>query len=319
MVTIVAPIVSILPAALSYKLIESRKSRNVVHDLYSFSVLISLTCLVIISSLVHYRLANSGLGLSGIESKDDAFSAQIGNDCGAYQVEFETRCRVGPNDSPFLVMLFGDSHAQAASTGVADAVARLGGSLIVASGGGCPFLQLRITEKCDEFNGLRLASILKERPTLVIIVNHPTSYIDKRLNDGFEKNFTRDQLMSGLDRLLELLNAEGVPAIVQGEIPVCDFHVNLISKYSLKRRFCLKNFNEQLLHLDFLGRTQKLVEKFDLNLFFDPRPKVCPKPRCAPFLNGKMIFADVSHLSPTGSRMLTPLYIEAIKQVLEQK
>ncbi|MFM9003409.1 MAG: SGNH hydrolase domain-containing protein, partial [Acidimicrobiaceae bacterium] len=81
----------------------------------------------------------------------------------------------------------------------------------------------------------------------------------------------------------------------------------------------MRNFDQQAVHLEFLSATQELVSRYEKHIFFDPTGMICPNLKCSPFLNNKMVFVDVSHLSPSGSRLLTPLYVAAIKEVLEQK
>ncbi len=317
---LVAAAVGFIPAILSYELIEVNfrtRARCEKTKVTSTAIVVVLFFAPLAATAVALQIANTGLGIVGIESKSDHFVSQLGNDCGNYQREFETKCKAGPVKSKFIVYLLGDSHAQAASTGVAEAVSVLGGTLVIATGGGCPFLLINTSKQCDSFNEDRFGTTKLLRPDLVIIVNHQTGYMVDRLNGGGTSWATKSKLIDGLSKTLEWLENLGIPAVVQGEIPVCDFKVNLISKFSKKRQSCWKNYDDQPLHLEFLLASQKLVLNYKRDLFFDPRLTVCPNANCAPFLNNKMIFGDISHLSPTGSRMLTPIYIDAIKKVLE--
>ena len=317
---LIAAAISLLPAVASFRLIESRRrspaelSRLKTFRLVTLFVLMSL----LISSMA-FRAANTGLGIPGIEQKNDDFASQLSNSCGAYQMEFETKCKVDSVESKFTAFLFGDSHAQAASTGVAEAVSDLGGTLVIAAGGGCPFLLIDTNRRCDLFNEIRFEKTKLLKPDLVIIVNHQTTWVVDRLNGDGVSWATKSNQIEGISKTLVWLDNLGIPAIVQGEIPVCDFKVNLLSRVLNSRQSCMRNFDRQTVHLDFLSATKKLVSKYERHIFFDPTGVICPNSKCAPFLNKKMVFVDVSHLSPSGSRLLTPLYVEAIKQVLEQK
>lgn len=316
---LIAVVISFLPAVLSFKFIESRRRFQTKPSRFkTFHLAFLFVFLPLLVSLMTLRAADTGLGISGIESKNDDFASQLRNGCGSYQKEFDTKCKVGPDESKFIVYLFGDSHAQAASTGVAEAVSELGGTLIIAGGGGCPFLLINTTPFCNQFNDIRLEKTKLLNPDLVIIVNHQTSWLVDRLNDGGRPWATKSNQIEGLSRTLDWLDNLKIPAIVQGEIPICDFKVNLLSRFSVKRQSCLRNFDRQPLHLELLGATQKLVSNYKRHIFFDPTGAICPRLKCAPFLNKKMVFADVSHLSPSGSRLLTPIYKEAIEKVLEQ-
>ena len=317
---LVAAAVSFFPAVASFRLIESR--HRLPTEIIRPKSLRLATLFVFMSLLVSSMAliaANTGLGIPGIEYRNDDFASQLSNNCGSYQMEFETKCKVDSVESKFTAFLFGDSHAQAASTGVAEAVSDLGGTLVIAAGGGCPFLVVESSRMCNLFNEIRFERTKSIKPDLVIIVNHQTTWVVDRLNGGGVFWGSKTNQIEGLSKTLAFLDKLGVPAVVQGEIPICDFKVNLISRVFSSRQSCMSNFDRQTVHLDFLIATKKLVSKFDRHRFFDPTYAICPNSKCAPFLNKKMVFADVSHLSPSGSRLLTPLYIDAIKEVLEQK
>jgi hypothetical protein len=261
-----------------------------------------------------YRAANTGLGLVATEKRSDNFAAELKNNCGEYQINFEVKCSVGPNNASILVYLVGDSNAAAASTGVAEAVLSMGGTLVIATGSGCPFLATSPTDLCASFNKVRFKSIERRKPDAVIIVNHQSDY----LAENYHPWGRSDNQLKDLSQALLWLDVLGVPAIVQGEIPFCDFKINLLSRFSVKRKACWVNYDMQLEHLAFLNSTEQTTKSFKRHYFFDPRFTVCPDGLCAPFLKEKMVFVDRDHLSPSGSRLLTPIYKEAIEKVLEQ-
>ncbi|MFM8948266.1 MAG: SGNH hydrolase domain-containing protein, partial [Acidimicrobiaceae bacterium] len=68
-----------------------------------------------------------------------------------------------------------------------------------------------------------------------------------------------------------------------------------------------------------VSESKKITLAFSGNTFVDPADALCPSSICKSFFEGKWTYSDQKHLSPTGSKMLAPLYIEAIKEVLEQK
>jgi len=261
-----------------------------------------------------YRAANTGLGLVTTEKRSDNFAAELNNNCGEYQINFEVKCSVGPNNASILVYLVGDSNAAAASTGVAEAVLSIGGALVIAAGSACPFLATSPTDVCASFNKVRIKSIETRKPDALIIVNHQSDY----LAENYHPWGRSENQQKSLSQTLSWLDVLGVPAIVQGEIPFCDFKVNFLSRFSVKHKACRVNYDNQLEHLAFLNSTEQTTMKFKRHYFFDPRFTVCPDGLCAPFLNEKMVFADRDHLSPSGSRLLTPIFREAIKKVLKQ-
>ena len=320
---LIAAAISFLPAVLSARYVESvflnsLKSKHVGNIRRTGLVVLAILPLLI--SGAGFQVADSGLGIDGIEFESDHFASLLGNDCSQFQKEFETKCLYGDDSSKFVAFLFGDSQAQAASTGVVDAIAELSGQLVIATGGGCPFLLVEINGQCDSFNEVRFSKIRELNPDFVIIVNHQTAYRFERMSGTRVSSWsTATKQIEALSKTLEWLDNLKIPAVVQGEIPVCDFKLNLISRVLNWRQSCLRNFDRQTQHLEFLSSTQKVVSKFDRHVFFDPTSVICPNSKCAPFSSKKMVFVDISHLSPSGSSLVTPLYIEAIKQVLEQK
>jgi peptidoglycan/LPS O-acetylase OafA/YrhL len=312
----VAALLSVFPAVASYNFIEKRFRENrALAETKTLRLTAALMAVSLIFSFALDEAADSGLGLVVPEIRSDNFASGLNNNCTEFPTNFEVECSVGPNDAPFLVYLFGDSNAAAASTGVAEAVLSMGGALVIAAGSGCPFLATSPTDLCAAFNKTRFNSVEKREPDVVLIVNHQSNY----LVDNYHPWGKAENMLQSLSQTLLWLDTLGIPAIVQGEIPFCDFKINFVSRLSSKRKSCEGNYDQQLDHLELLFATERLTKDFAQHYFFDPRFTVCPKELCAPFLNGKMVFVDRDHLSPSGSRMLTPIFVDAIKKVLEQK
>ena len=306
---------SAFPAGVTFKYVEARFRRHkTVTDLKTLRLTSTLVVSLVVFSIAVHNVAASGLGLANVKNFSDNFALGLGNECSNGQMNFEIKCFVKPTNSSFLVYLVGDSNAAAASDGVAEAVFSLGGALVITVMSSCPFLTKSPDELCSSYNKSRFESVKKRKPDLVIIVNHQSDYLD-RYYQPWGKS---ENLLESLSETLLWLDNLGIPAIVQGEIPFCDFKVNLISKSSLKRRSCKSNFDQQPEHLKLLAATKQLTEDFPRHYFFDPRFTVCPKETCTPLLNEKMVFRDRDHLTAYGSLMLTPTFTAAIKNVLEQ-
>jgi len=312
----IAATLSVFPAVASYKLIEERfREKWAVAEIKTLRLTAVLMVVSLIFSFTLHKAADSGLGLVAPEMRSDNFASGLKNSCGEYQMNFEVKCSVGPSNAPFLTYLLGDSNAVAASTGVAEAVLSMGGALVIATGSGCPFLATSPTDLCASFNKTRFDSIKKRKPDVVIIVNQQSDY----LADNYHPWGKSENMLESLSETLLWLNNLGIPAIVQGEIPFCDFKINLLSRLSLKRQSCGRNYDQQLEHLKLLFATERLTKGFARHYFFDPRFTVCPNGQCAPFQNGKMVFVDRDHLSHSGSKLLTPVFVEALTTILEEK
>ncbi|MSZ67366.1 MAG: acyltransferase family protein, partial [Actinobacteria bacterium] len=266
---VIASGLSIIPAGLSFRFIETRlRSKPTDEKKYGNSILAFLVIVPLVFSLGLQKAANTGLGITRVEDGNNNYAAQIQENCGEYQKSFETKCASKVGKSSFLVYLYGDSNANAASTGVAEAVFELGGSLVVANGSGCPFLITAAMKKCESFNEIRFDAIKRNRPDLVIIVNLQSNYLSNEIYQPWGKS---ENMLKSLSETLLWLDNLGISAIVQGEIPFCDFKVNLLSRYSLKRQSCWRNYDQQLGHLELLYATGRLTKNFERHYFFDPR------------------------------------------------
>ena len=319
-VAVIAAGLAFIPAGLSYRYVENsfRSASTVVKSSrIAIVAVIALTPLVFSFGL--QKAANTGLGITGMEWRSTnaahTIAKQSGGDCDEYPNDFLTLCKVGVKTPTFSVFLFGDSNAKAASDGVIDAVVSMGGSLTIASSSGCPFLLSSPSKSCDFFNAKRFDAVKKYKPDAVIIVNHQTDY----LTEKFKPWNTTENMISSLKDTLDLLDKYKVSAIVQGEIPLCDFSISVISRISSKRQNCLFNFDEQFEHMSLLKSTKEVTSQFSNHLFFDPRSIICPDQLCKPFNHGTMVFVDRDHLSHSGSKMLTPVFIEAMKKILARK
>ena len=319
-VAAIAAALSFIPAGLSHRFIETRlRSKPTDKKKHANSILAVVAIIPLVFSFGLQKAANTGLGITGMEWRSTnaakTLAKQFEGDCDEYPSDFLTLCKVGVKTPTFSVFLFGDSNAKAASDGVQDAVLTMGGSLTIATSSGCPFLLSSPSSACDVFNKSRFGAIKKYKPDAVIIVNHQSDY----LGQEFSSWNTPKNMISSLSETLNLLSEYKVPAIVQGEIPLCDFTISIISKFYSKRQNCLNNYDSQPDHLWFLKSTKAVTSQFSNHLFFDPRPIICPEQLCKPFNNGKMVFVDRDHLSHSGSKLLTPVFMDALTKILEVK
>ena len=320
-VSVIAAGISVIPAGLSYRFVETRlRSKPTDERKYGKSILAFVALVPLVFSIGLQEAANTGLGINGMEWRSTNAAHTIAEesegDCDEYPPDFLTLCKVGVKTPTFSVFLFGDSNAKAASDGVLDAVVIMGGSLTIATSSGCPFLLSSPTKACDVYNLKRFDAVKKYKPDSVIIVNQQSDYLGQ---SNFRPWNTTENMISSLSETLALLDKYKVSAIVQGEIPLCDFSISIISMLSSKRQNCRQNFDQQADHLLLLESTKEVTSKFSNHLFFDPRPIICQEQQCKPFNNGKMIFVDRDHLSHSGSKLLTPVFVEALTTILEEK
>ncbi len=306
---LIAATVSIFPAVASFRLIESRHRLPI--EIGKLKTLRLATFFVFLSRLVSltaFKAANTGLGIPVPESKWLNFATQ--NECGDGTKNWEIYCLFGYSNPSFTAVLIGDSNARSASDGVFNAVRSLGGELFISVKSGCSMIENAIEPDCRELNLGRFEKLKTLGPDLVILVSNYSGYL---------VNFKEDQITKGLKRTIEYMADNKIPVIVQGQIPDCYSSRSLLKVVSNKIYKCEIGLAEQLERSRLLKASQIITVKFDDNVFIDTTDILCPKLVCRSFRDGKWIYSDSNHLSPTGSKLLTPVYIEAIKEALKQK
>ena len=77
--------------------------------------------------------------------------------------------------------------------------------------------------------------------------------------------------------------------------------------------------SNQFIRNKLLEKSKEITERLDGNVFVDPSEVVCPESKCFAKQENSWIFSDFRHLSRTGSKLLTPLYVDAIQKVLATK
>jgi hypothetical protein len=270
--------------------------------LTSVFVLLPLTV-----SFITFRASNTGLRIPVPESKWLNFATQ--NGCGDGVESWDVDCLFNGSNPKFTAVLIGDSNARSASDGVFDAVRSLGGALFISAKSGCSLSDNAVEPDCRKLNLERFEKLKTLKPDLVILVSNYTAYLGE---------FSEDQVIEGLERTIDFMATNKIPAVVQGQIPDCHFSLSLIKAVTNKIYGCEIGLADQLGRSRLLKSSQMITLRSDKNVFIDPTNELCPKLVCRSHRNDSWIYSDGNHLSPTGSKMLTPLYVEAIKQVLEQ-
>ena len=157
-------------------------------------------------------------------------------------------------------------------------------------------------------NRFRLVKELQ--PDLVILVANQT---------GWVSTVGEASVLSDLEQTLNFLSDIQVATVVQGQIPDCYFPLTLYGKYSRQIYECGVDISDQSVRNSLLIKSKELTLRADNNVFIDPSDVVCPESKCRAKREIGWIYSDLNHLSPTGSKLLTPLYVDAIQKVLATK
>jgi peptidoglycan/LPS O-acetylase OafA/YrhL len=305
-VLIAAAAVSLVPADLSYRLVESRFRKPTAKSKSHKTLVIGLLAVTpLFVSIVANRAANTGLGLPRVEGKYTNLASRSGCLGGANLDQ--QNCFFGVDEPKFKAVLIGDSNARSASDGVANAVSSLSGRLFISWESGCPFLIDVKDESCRTLNEKRLDSILRFKPDMIFLVNYQNYLTDSVINN-----------VKRLDETLRVLSSFGIPVVVQGQIPECTYPIYLALFGGTKNLKCEPSLESQLMRNNTVVESRRSTIQYVDNVFVDPAFAFCEKSECD-YFRESWIYSDLEHLSPTGSKLLTPLYVEAIQRVLATK
>ena len=297
--------VSLVPADLSYRLVESRFRKPTAKSKSHKTLVIGLLAVTpLFVSIVANTAANTGLGLPRVDGVFSNLATVSGCLDGAI---LDKHCFFGVEEPKFKALLIGDSNARSASDGVFGAVNLLGGELLISYSPGCPFLIDLKDESCRTLNEKRLDSILKFKPDILFLVNYQNYFTDSVI-----KHVKR------LDETLEVLSSFGIPVVVQGQIPECIYPISLALFRGTKNLKCEPSLESQLMRNNIVVESRRTTIQYFDNVFVDPAFAFCEKSECDSFRES-WIYSDLTHLSPTGSKLLTPLYVDAIQKVLATK
>jgi peptidoglycan/LPS O-acetylase OafA/YrhL len=310
-VLIAAATVSLVPADLSYRLVESRfRGRTDKSKSHKTLVIGLLAVTPLFVSIVANRAANTGLGLpvpwgSVQDWKENDVTSLEG--CLFGTRDFVGDCLFAVEEPKFRMMLLGDSNAGAAGESVIAASEQSGGDVIISHEAGCPFVPQIKRDGCASLNFQRLKFLERSRPSFVMLIASDMKYV---------RALSLDIYLDYLKESLDLLSELKIPVIVLGPIPDCYFPLTLYGKYSGQIFECGLDISDQSVRNSLLIKSKALTLSVDENVFIDPTDVVCPMSKCRAKREIGWIFSDFNHLSPTGSKLLTPLYVEAIQKVL---
>ena len=306
---LLAATLSLLPAIASYKFIEERfRESRAVADKTTLRLIAALIVVPLVLSLGLYKVAGTGLGIPVPDSKWLNFATQ--NNCGEGNENWDVECVFGNDEPSFTAVLIGDSNARSASDGVLEAVSALGGELLISVFSGCPLINNAVEPDCKKLNKERLLKLQNLKPDLVFLVSNHAAYLGE---------FSESQIIEGFEQSLDFLAMNHIPTIVQGQIPDC-FSSRSIVKVAFNKIYdCELSLQKQDERGRLLDASKNLTARQEKNVFVDPTEIICSEADCQSLRNDSWIYSDMNHLSVNGSRMLTPIFIEAIKKVLEQR
>ena len=257
-------------------------------------------------------------------------SALCRDDTG-YHSKVGSDCTFGAPDVAPQFLYFGDSHAQALSMEVAALAKQAGIAGHALIRGGCPPVvgldaeQANVFDKC--VTHFATLDTLLATPSIktVVIVSRWAPYLTGRampneskkrrrlFADGEEEN--RLAFEAILTATVEKIRAAGHPVVLFGPIPELGFNLPAEMTKALMQgkqtEFTLsrKAFEER--QKDVLPFMARLDAMDGVEVLY-PHEILCDAERCRTTLDGKALYVDDDHLSPTGAALLAPLIEKAM-------
>jgi hypothetical protein len=246
------------------------------------------------------------------ESKWANFASR--NSCGSGPEGWEQLCVFefqADDDAQLDVFLFGDSNARSASDGVVAAMQDIGGRLTIGVMGACPFIAgvesgPTFLDECQNLNRSRRELLQTKPPDVLVMVNHVTNYMDPGY-PGF--NSLAQQLALTRETLLYAHDI-GVPVLFQLSIPSCESNASILQPLGR----CAKSTTDERDRLRFARElaSTNAIRHFGV-VALDLSEAICGVgPSCYANRGGTRRYSDPTHLSPTFSRELGPLYKQGL-------
>jgi peptidoglycan/LPS O-acetylase OafA/YrhL len=285
------------------------------------------------------RFSPAALRAANIETTD--INPRRGECFMGVESVHRTGCRysASPSAADYDVLVWGDSHADAATPGVVDWAAARGWSVREAAQGGCAALaDARVmAQKAGELKGCRASTeiILKEiaaNPKLKFIVislrwalyngdwpryegnSGQLTMLDARASGA--RVYPLDEAVT---RTLAAIAATGTKArvVILGPVPELTFSppycVAMARHLGRSEAPCWDAPAKLPLIRARAAEAQiaaALASQPEVGVFY-PARRLCTEASCITELNRRLIYFDNDHLSASGSRMLVPGWIDA--------
>ncbi|MEZ5375429.1 MAG: acyltransferase family protein [Acidimicrobiales bacterium] len=332
----IAAVLSLVPAILSYDLIEEPIRRGRALPSWGAPrLLATATILPILIGLVVQRGSDRNWGLVVPDGWGaEGLAAEAGCRDGGTGWDAD-RCTFAVDNAKGTIFLVGDSHAGAAADGVIAAGNGLGYDVAVWYRTSCP-IQTRVPATlpdCADWQDEAIATISERSPELVVIANRSTLYtlpsfpdddvgrvIAHRAGDAAtEQDEALGVWSRGLEELTSTFTDNGSRVLFMAVVPEYE--------NDPRRMLSLLRSSPTPPEIEVLGAVQDrrgpvvsaeadVAAASDLVTVFDPTGALCGGDTCTPVADGTWLYADDHHLSPVGSRSLEAAWTTAITEAL---
>lgn len=308
---IIAAALSFIPAIASYHFLENPIRHAALTRMRVLLLSVAGVLVVTIAGLGLWQFGSAAIpGIASLKEQQASPTWSDTQGCffGTHfdPANVNTNCwnRV-PNERGWI-LLAGDSHAAAASTGVVTAAANQGYSTFSITGGACEFSTQPSAysdmDNCDEMNQFIMQLIDSPDPPSAVI----------KASKG---------VSSTASSTLDYLDAQGIPTMWLRDVPrwapadqgiqhlpcsggsanfTCTFPRTIVDEFQADTRV----------------REDQLLAVHPNITPIDPLTLFCEAETCSSIQEGILRYRDNEHLNGDGSELLTPLVESAISQAL---
>lgn len=307
LIAVGAALVALVPAMLSYRLLENplRRSKK-WRSPKRMAFLVSLSLLLPVVATASTRDLAPEL--------DFHLDARMGCEYGNLQnLDSRGNCTIRIAGSIGQAVLIGDSHAGHLSEAFVEAAHANQLDATIAVNGNSPYLfatwDVNQTRKRCPFKSLEIMGMTRPR---VVVIAQSTYNTGAPTGVEWADQFTP---------ILQQLERMGIPVVVVAASLVPESRPRDCSIFQISIGACPAD-KEVLTNIMLNGRKQRLDEEKRAiasvrnSVLMDAASVLCPTSTCSVFRDGKWWWRDDAHLSIVASKSLVPLMTERIKVAL---
>lgn len=313
-IAVIAAAVSFIPALASFRFVEQplRLSKSWVGRKVAIGGIAMAGAVIVLALGV--RTFGIDLVPGAAAYADDRITGTLSTDRDCFLTEPYAsadiqRCTYPPPDEQGWMLLAGDSHASALSTGAINAAHELGLEVVSVTGGNCPFVSDPQTRtgvtNCADMNAELLQLATGDNPASLVML-------------------TNKGVPAGSEEMLQTLRDVGIPVVFVRDVPrwspLTDWVGGVPCKGGMLNFQCdIPRSQAESFDAGTRAAEEGLLAQFPDMPSYDPWPRFCTEDSCSPIINGRLGYFDVEHLNGIGSAALTDDLRAVMEQALAQQ
>lgn len=235
-------------------------------------------------------------------------------------------CRLGDPTAEPTVVLWGDSHAEAAAPGLDAALAGAGKAGYLIGRGGCPpIASIETIDRpiwpCAPSVEKALQAVSAIKPEIVIIAARWPLYFEgsRYQREGPAPRFAADGnfgiVADGLDATLSKMHPMAPSLVLMTSVPEVGFPVpSTLGRAAILGReidIAPTRAAYDLRQQRSTAEVARLAKKYGALLMM-PETILCPGVKCDVERDGAVLYADQNHLTRAGAHLLAPMFEQAM-------